>query len=253
MNTADTSLNGRVALVTGGGSGIGAAIARGLAAHGATVAVTGRTLKSLQDTVATIEAAGGRARAYAMDVADAAACADVAQRMQAELGDTSLVVNNAGVIHYAGVDSPQVMQAWKESMDINLSGPFNVIMAWLPQLKATRGAVVNMGSIASYIYTANTPGYSASKGGVRLLTVAMARELGPHGVRVNGIAPGAIRTPMSPSASDPERMAALCRRVPLQRIGEPEDLIGPVVFLASDMAAYITGTTLVVDGGYLTA
>jgi len=86
-----------------------------------------------------------------------------------------------------------------------------------------------------------------------MLTVAMARELGKDGIRVNAIAPGAINTPMSPSASDPERMAALQRRVPLQRIGQPEELVGPVVFLASDMSSYVTGTTLVADGGYLTA
>ena len=246
-------LKGRIALVTGAGTGIGAGISVGLAQHGATVIVTGRTLESLQETVDVIESGGGWAHAYQFDIADPKACLTAANRIESEVGQVSVLVNNAGIIHYADVDHPSVMNAWKESMDTNLSGPFNMMMAFLGQLRATRGSVINIASIAAFIYTSNTVGYSASKGGVRMLTVAMARELGKDGVRVNAIAPGAINTIMSPAASDEKRMTALKRRVPLQRIGQPEDLVGPVVFLASDMSAYVTGTTLVVDGGYLTA
>lgn len=246
-------LKGHIALVTGAGTGIGAGIAIGLAQHGAKVVVTGRTLATLQETVNAIESAEGIAYAYQLDIADAEACKVVAKKVESDVGKVSILVNNAGVIHYAGVDHPGIMQAWKESMDINLSGPFNMTMAFLPHLRGNRGSVINLASIAGFIYTSNTPGYSASKGGVLLLTVAMARELGKDGIRVNAIAPGAINTPMSPSASDEERLAVLKRRVPLQRIGQPQDLVGPVVFLASEMSAYVTGTTLVVDGGYLTA
>lgn len=245
-------LKDRIALVTGAGTGIGASIAIGLAQYGAKVIVTGRTLATLQETVNAIESAGGIAYAYLLDISDVQACQVVAARIEGDVGCISVLVNNAGVIHYANVDHPDVMKAWKESMDINLSGPFNMTMAFLPHLRATRGAVINLASIAGFVYTSNTPGYSASKGGVCMLTVAMARELGKDGIRVNAIAPGAINTPMSRSAGDKEWMAALKRRVPMQRIGQPEDLVGPVVFLASDMSAYVTGTTLVADGGYLT-
>jgi NAD(P)-dependent dehydrogenase (short-subunit alcohol dehydrogenase family) len=245
-------LKGRIAVVTGGGSGIGAALALGLAAHGARVIVTGRTETSLRETVAAIALAGGQAHAYTLDVSDAKACRDLAVRIAEDVGDVSILVNNAGVIQYASVEHPGVEEAWKQTLDTNLSGPFNMAMAFLDPLKATRGSIINIASIASFIYTTNTVGYSASKGGVRMLTVALAKELGKDGVRVNAVAPGAISTPMSPSATDESRMSALLRRVPLGRIGQPEDLVGPVVFLASSMSAYVTGATLVADGGYLT-
>jgi len=245
-------LQGRIAVVTGGGSGIGAGIAQGLAKHGVYVVVTGRHLDSLTETVAVIEEAGGKASCYVLDVADSAACKEVADRIAQEVGAVSILVNNAGNIHYANIDSPDVLEAWERSLSVNLSGPFNMALAFREALRETKGSVINISSIAGFIYTSNTPGYSASKGGVNMLTVALAKELGPDGVRVNSIAPGAINTPMSPSSSNPDSLARLMLRVPLKRIGQPEDLVGPVVFLASEMSAYVTGTTLVVDGGYLT-
>lgn len=247
------ALAGRIALVTGAGSGIGSGIARGLALHGASVVITGRTESSLRETVEHIESAGGAAWAYPVDVTDFAACATVAERIAEEVGDVSILVNNAGVIEYATIDAPEIESVWRRVIDTNLSGPFNMVRALLPQLKATRGAIINIGSIAGLVSTSNTVGYSASKGGLHMLTVALAKELGKDGIRVNTIAPGAINTGMSPSSSDEARRAALIRRVPLARIGEPEDLVGPVVFLASPLAAYITGATLLVDGGYLTS
>jgi NAD(P)-dependent dehydrogenase (short-subunit alcohol dehydrogenase family) len=246
-------LAGRIALVTGGGGGIGSGIAKGLAAHGASVVITGRTESSLQETVQRIEASGAKAWAYSVDVSDAAACVDMATRIASEVGDVSLLINNAGVIEYAAMEDPQIDAVWRRIIDTNLSGPFNMARAFLSQLKATRGAIVNIGSIAGFVSTSNTVGYSASKGGVHMLTVALAKELGKDGIRVNTIAPGAINTGMSPSSNDASRRAALLRRVPLARIGEPEDLVGPVVFLASSMSAYVTGATLLVDGGYLTS
>lgn len=246
-------LAGRIALVTGGGSGIGAGIAQGLAAHGASVVITGRTESSLQATVRRIEEAGGKAWACTVDVVNSSVCAELAARVAADMGDVSLLVNNAGVIEYATMEDPAIDEAWQRIIDTNLSGPFNMARAFLSQLKATQGAIVNIGSIAGLVSTSNTVGYSASKGGVHMLTVALAKELGKHGIRVNTVAPGAINTGMSPSASDESRRAALLRRVPLSRIGQPEDLVGPVVFLASSMSGYVTGATLLVDGGYLTS
>lgn len=246
-------LTGRLALVTGGGAGIGAGIARELAAHGSAVVVAGTTPASLQDTVDDIRRAGGKAWAYTLDVRDRPACRDVAQRVAADIGQVSILVNNAGVIRYSRMGDARVGQDWDDVIDTNLTGIFNVTRAFLEPLQVTRGSVVNLSSVAAYIHTGNTVGYSASKGGVRSLTVALARELGRFGIRVNAIAPGAIHTRMADITGDERKMAALRRRVPLGRIGEPQDIAGPVVFLASEMAGYVTGATVVVDGGWLTS
>ena len=253
MNAPATPLlRQRIALVTGGGGGIGAAIARGLAEHGAGVVVVGPTMDKLRQTVDAIHAMGGAAWAYTLDVSDRTACHAVAEQVARDAGTVSIVVNNAGIIRYASLDDPAVDQAWSDILETNLTGAFNIVRAFLDPLKATRGSVINVSSIAGFIYTGNTVAYTASKGGLHSLTVALARELGPHGIRVNAIAPGAVNTSMSPSASDPDKLANLLKRVPLGRIGQPADIAGPVVFLASAMSAYVTGATLVVDGGYLT-
>lgn len=249
---SSTLLEGKLAFISGSGSGIGAALARGFADQGATVILGGRRMEPLLQQVKEIEQRGGRAYAYALDISDQGACEAVATRVKQELGDISVLVNNAGVIRYAAIDSPEVHMAWKEQMDTNLSGPFNLTMAFLPSLRAARASVINLGSIAASVYVPVTPGYSAAKAGVHMLTVALARELGPAGVRVNTLAPGVINTSMSNSAGDEEKMAVLNKRVALGRIGQVEDLVGPAVFLASDMSQYVTGTTLGVDGGYLT-
>jgi NAD(P)-dependent dehydrogenase (short-subunit alcohol dehydrogenase family) len=250
--TAQRLLENRIALVTGGGTGLGAAIASGLSDQGASVVVAGPDMAPLHKTVAAIEAKGGKGWAYALDVCDRAACHALAQRVAAEAGDVSILINNAGIIRYATMDDPAVDAAWDDVMDVNLSGQFNVARAFLAPLKATRGAIVNLSSVNAFNYTNNTVAYSASKGGVLSLTVAMSRELGPFGIRVNAIAPGPMNTSMSPTSSDPSRRAMVERRVALGRIGEPEELVGPVVFFVSGMSSYVTGTTLLVDGGYLT-
>jgi len=250
--SAPRLLGQQTALVTGGGAGIGAAIARGLAEQGASVVVVGLTMDKLRQTVDAIESAGGRAWAYALDVADSAACRVVADLVARDVGPVSILVNNAGVIRYATLDEAQVDRAWSEVLETNLTGPFNMVRAFLEPLKATRGTVINVGSIAGFIYTNNTVAYTASKGGLHSLTVAMARELGPDGIRVNAIAPGAVNTSMSPSANDAGRLASLLKRVPLGRIGQPADIAGPVVFLASPMSAYVTGCIIMADGGFRT-
>lgn len=245
-------LENKIALVTGAGSGIGEAIAKGFARHGATLVLAGRRLSPLEETAGAVRDAGGQAHVFELDISDKENCAAVARQVSSSVGDISILVNNAGVIRYAKIDDPQVYQAWDEQLTINLSGPFNVTMAFLPALRATRASVINLGSIAASVYVPVTPGYSAAKAGVHMLTAALARELGPDGVRVNTLAPGVIATRMSASAGDRKKLEALHRRVALQRIGTGDDLVGPAVFLASDMSAYVTGTTLGVDGGYLT-
>jgi len=135
---------------------------------------------------------------------------------------------------------------------VNLNGSFNMIHAFLGALRATRGVIINVGSIASFAGVGATLGYSPSKGGVKMMTQAMARDLAPDGIRVNAIAPGVIETPMTQyTRDDPGRLASFMQRIPLGRVGQPEDLVGPAVFLASPMAEYVTGVSLPVDGGYL--
>ncbi|MFM6991824.1 MAG: SDR family NAD(P)-dependent oxidoreductase [Rhodoferax sp.] len=246
-------LEHRIALVTGGGTGLGAAISRGLATHGAKVVIVGPEIGQINETVSAIENIGGKAWGFELDVRDRVAAKTLADRIAKEIGDVSILINNAGIIRYATMEEPTVHAAWDDVVDVNLTGPFNVTNAFQEQLKKTRGAVVNLSSIAATMYTNNTVAYSASKGGVRSLTLAMARELGKYGVRVNAIAPGVMNTSMAPSAAVPERRAVIENRVALGRIGEPADMVGPVVFLVSPMAEYVTGHTLLVDGGYTTA
>jgi NAD(P)-dependent dehydrogenase (short-subunit alcohol dehydrogenase family) len=245
-------LAGRLALVTGAGQGNGAAIARGLAREGARVLVTDIALPAAENVAAEIRAAGGEAWGYRLDVADADACRELAGTVAGQRGETSLVVNNAGVCPRHGIDSPDLERLWAAAMDVNLKGTLNVSVAFLPALRATRGAIVNIASIAAFVSTATSVSYPTSKAAVRMLTQSMAHELAKEGVRVNAIAPGTFATQMTEATRfDPERSERFLARSPMGRYGEPEELVGPVVFLGSGMSSYVTGTTVVVDGGYL--
>ena len=245
-------LEGRVAVVTGAGQGNGEAIARGLAREGAIVAVTDLSLESAERTAAAIRAAGGRAEAYRLDVADIAAGRALAGLVRDALGAVSILVNNAGICPRHGIDSPDLERLWDDAMAINLTGTLNVSRAFLDQIRATRGSIVNIASIASFVSTATSVSYPVSKAGVKALTQSMAHELARDGVRVNAIAPGTFATAMTEATRlDPARSERFLARIPMGRYGEPEELVGPVVFLASAMSSYVTGTTLVVDGGYL--
>ncbi len=239
-------LLGHLALVTGAGNGNGRAIALGLAAHGADVIVTDIDDKAAARTAHDIEVGGRRAWCHHLDVTDIAACRRLADTIHKDAGHISILVNNAGI------DSACAAENWRRVLDVNLNGVFNVTHAFLPALRARRGSVINLGSIASFVGVADTLGYSPSKGGVKLLTQALARELAQDGVRVNALAPGVIETAMTEGTrNDPARLAGFLGRTPLGRVGQPAELVGPVVFLASDMASYVNGATLPVDGGFL--
>src|SRR5258708_6006413 len=141
---------------------------------------------------------------------------------------------------------------WDATMAVNLDGPYNMVTAFLAQLKATKGSVINIGSIQSFVALPNSAAYTTSKGGVRALTKALAIELSPQGIRVNAIGPGMIATPLNAKAREnPNYMKNFEGRIPMGRIGTPEDIAPVAVFLPSDLARYITGVTLPVDGGYL--
>lgn len=226
-------LGGRLALVTGAGQGNGRAIARGLAAAGARVIVTDVRADNAAQVAGEITAAGGQAWHYGLDVSRLDDCLVLAARVERELGLVDLLVNNAGILIREGLDSADAAANLARTVDVNLLGTYHPTQAWLKSLRATRGAVINIASIAASAGIPGALGYSPSKGAVKLLTQALAVELAKDGVRVNAIAPGVIETPMTaPTRAAPEKLERFMARTPMARVGQPEELIGPVVFLA---------------------
>lgn len=245
-------LQGRLALITGAASGIGRAIAIAYAQAGARVVITDREAAACADTLAQVQASGGQGWVRALDVTDPAVAASLAAEVGQSIGAIDILVNNAGVIVREGIDSPRVHAAVRTVMDVNVIGAFNVMHAFLPALRQTRGNIINISSGASFHGQPNAVGYSASKAAVRLLSQSMVADLASSGIRVNVIAPGVIITPMTDATrANPERLERFMARIPAGRLGQPEEIARPAVFLASDMASYINGVTLPVDGGYL--
>lgn len=244
--------NSPLALVTGAGRGMGASIARRLAEAGARVIVSDADKSAAMDTADCISRSGLQAHPLVLDVADPRRCAEAAAAVQQAHGDVALLVNNAGVSGELEIDDPGMEDLWNLHMAVNLGGVFHVTRAFVNGLRRTRGAVVNLASLASFTAVNGSFSYVASKGGVRLLTQSLAKELARDGIRVNAVAPGVIDTPMLARRKlDDAWMSAARIRTPLKRLGVPEEVADPVLFLLSPMARYITGVTLPVDGGYL--
>jgi 3-oxoacyl-[acyl-carrier protein] reductase len=251
-------LQNHIAAVTGAGSGIGRAIALGYAREGAQVAVLDVNGEAAVETVQQILNAGGKADSFTLDVTKRADCVAVARQVAEKVGEVSVLVNNAGINRrnaFAG-DPDAVIKDWDDIMAINLNGVFNVTHAFLAQLRASKGRIVNIGSIQSFMHvrTPNSPAYTTSKHGVLGFTRALAAELGKDGVRVNAIGPGLIETPLNAQvrANNPGLVQIFLDHTPLGRAGQPEDIVGPAVFLASDLSAYVTGAIVMADGGYRT-
>ena len=245
-------LKDRLVVVTGAGQGIGRAIALGVAAAGARVVVTDLRPDRAESAARAVREAGKEAFAYSLDVTDAAACSDMAQRVHQEIGTADVIVNNAGIIIREPIDSPRAHDNWRQVFDVNVNGTFNVVHAFIPALRKSRGCIINVASVAAFGGMNGALGYSPSKGAVRLFTQALARDLAPDGIRVNAVAPGIIATEMSESTRDnPARLSGLMARTPMKRVGQPNEIAGPVIFLASAMASYVNGVILPVDGGYL--
>jgi glucose 1-dehydrogenase len=245
-------LEGKAAIVTGASSGIGYAIAQLFAQNGAAVAIdyVAHT-DDAHELVREIEAAGGRAIALEGDVSDASAVESLVATTVETFGRLDILVNNAGIEQTATLLETDE-EDWDRTIAVNLKGPFLCLQAAARRMQKDGGSIVNISSIHEDTpFPEHTP-YVAAKGGLRMLMRNASLELAQHGIRVNNVAPGAIATPINAATlADPAKVKRLEAIVPQQRMGEPDEVAQVVLFLASDRASYVTGSTYYVDGGYV--
>lgn len=241
-----------VALVSGASQGIGKAIAARLLDAGCRVALADTQIDKARQAIHEMGFTAERCQAHALDVRDPAQCAAVVAEINRHWGPIGVVVNNAGIGGRGPTtDAADLGEDLDRVMAVNVKGLLNLTIACTEDLKRTTGAVVNVASITTLVATHANLVYGTSKGAVGQLTKFLARDLGKHGVRVNAVAPGLVMTPMTTHIKeDKERLTKMVERTLLKRVAEPEDIAGPVVFLASGLARYVTGTILPVDGGY---
>lgn len=256
----DLGLSGQVAVVTGASSGLGQACALTLGLAGAAVVVNHlpRSADAAAEVVARIEADGGRALAVAADVSREDEVEALFARAVDHFGTVHILVNNAGVQDGTRFQDMSLTQ-WQRVLDINLTGQFLCARAAVreflrrgiqPELSCALGKIICMSSVHQIIPWAFETNYAASKGGVMLLMQSLAQELAPNRIRVNAVAPGAIRTPINrPAWETPQALETLLELIPYNRIGEPADVAQAVAWLASDLSDYMIGTTLFIDGG----
>jgi NAD(P)-dependent dehydrogenase (short-subunit alcohol dehydrogenase family) len=252
MAVLDTlRLDGKVAVVTGGNRGLGLAFARALGEVGARIAVVARDAAANQAVVDGLAGQGIEARGFEADVADRAAVAAAAEQIDAAFGRVDVLVNNAGTcVHRPALEVTE--DEWHQVMRVNVDGVWHGCQVFGERMVAAgSGAIVNVGSISAQIVNRPQwqPGYNASKAAVHQLTKSLAAEWAPHGVRVNAVAPGYVRTEMAP-VDRPEFRRYWIEDAPQQRAAAPEEIAPSVVFLASPASAFMTGSVLVIDGGY---
>jgi NAD(P)-dependent dehydrogenase (short-subunit alcohol dehydrogenase family) len=251
-DSPENLLAGKVVVVTGGTAGIGKAMALGFAQAGADVAYCSRSGEGLEDVAREIEGLGARALPVRADVSQKSEVDSMVARAVEQFGRIDILVNNAAIaVKGQTLDTEE--DVWDRVIDTNLKGCYLCCSAaGRVMVKRKQGSIVNIASTMAFRALANRTAYSVSKAGVIMLTRVMARELGEHNIRVNAIAPGTVRTRMNESwLGDPDATAAALANIPLGRIAEPEDLVGAALFLASDNARWITGSTIVADGGFL--
>lgn len=246
------SVSDRRAVVVGGTSGIGQAIALGFASEGTDVIATSRSQAKVDDTAAALEARGATTARVTCDVTEAATLERVRETATEELGGIDVVVVSQGAISretVLGIDSDD----WGRVTDVALDGVWRVTRTLAPAM-AEGGSIINISSLTARLSMANLPAYSAAKGGVEAFTRAAAKELAPE-IRVNAIAPGFVITPQNEEtyAEGTEKRERIDRRTPLGRVAEREEIVGGAVFLASDAASYVTGEVLTIDGGFATS
>jgi len=245
-------VEGKVALVAGAGGGIGGAGAEGLAREGAAVACADIDAAAAEAVAVRIRTAGGRATGIALDVRDRSAVNEAVAATVREFGRLDVLVDCAGVSHgrnFLDLDHSE----WERVIAVNLTGMFHLGQAAARQMarQGGGGSIINVTSQLAEVARPERAAYVASKGGGRSLTHAMALDLAAHGIRVNAIAPGPTLTGLTrASYADPERRRATIAQIPLGRLGDPQDLVGAILFLASDESRWMTGSTVTVDGGY---
>jgi len=246
------SLEGKVALVTGGSGGIGQAIAEALAASGARVAISySRHPEPAKATVQQIEQAGGKALALLADVSEPAAVQAMFTEVEQAFGPVDILINCAGIDGKPAPSWEIDIAEWRKVVDVNLFGVFHCSQLALQGMVARRaGVILNISSVHEVIAWSGYSAYTASKAAVAMLTKTMAQEAAPFGVRVLALAPGAIKTDINRAVwSDEEQLRDLLTKIPLGRMGQVEDIAGLVTVLVSNVGAYVTGTTVFVDGG----
>jgi 3-oxoacyl-[acyl-carrier protein] reductase len=243
-----SQLANQIAVVTGAGRGIGRAIALKFAAEGADVVVVSRTAENSEKVAGEIRGLGRKAWAQAVDVADAKAVEAAAEKIVADCGKVDILVNNAGVTR-DGLLMRMSEADWDTVLDTNLKGAFNFTKALSRTfLKQRAGRIINVASVIGLIGNAGQANYAASKAGLIGFTQSVARELASRGITVNALAPGFIETDMTSELTGDAR-TELLKKIPLNRMGQPDDIANAAVFLAGPAAAYITGQVLTVDGG----
>jgi 3-oxoacyl-[acyl-carrier protein] reductase len=241
-------LSGQVALITGASRGLGKAIARALAAQGASVAVVARSEDALKDTLETIRAAGGTAEPFPVDVADSAAVTATIEKIIARFSKIDILVNNAGVTR-DGLLARMTSEAWDTVINTNLKGAFHFTQpVGRIMVKQRSGRIVNISSVIGLMGNAGQANYAASKAGLIGFTKSVAKEFASRGITCNVVCPGFIETDMTKDLGE-DLKKKLLERIPLQRLGQPDDVAGVVEFLCSPAASYITGQILTVDGG----
>ena len=247
----DFSLKGQVALVTGGSSGLGRAMAEALAAAGAQVVVAARRRQALDESVSAIEAQGGQAAALVADLAAPDALDGLAQQAAEPFGDVTVLVNAAGVNLRQPAEDVD-LASWQLTLQLHLGTPFFLARALVPGMrKKGYGRIINLASLQSQRAFPNSAPYGAGKGGIVQLTRSMAEAWSQHGINANAIAPGFFPTELTaPLFNDPAAAEQLAARTAIGRNGQMADIAGPTVFLASPAAGYVTGQTLYVDGGF---
>ena len=244
-------LKGKVALVTGGGSGIGEACAIMLAHQGAKVAVLDQNIEAAERVTQQIKSSGGQANALRVDVSDEGQVSKAVDEVISQFGALHIAVNNAGIGGDQAPTAEQTIAGWRKVLSVNLDGVFYCMRNEIPaMIKSGGGSIINMASILGQVGYANAAGYVAAKHGVVGLTKSAALEYGTKGIRVNSVGPGFIKTPLL-SAVPKEALEPIARLHALKRLGESKEVATLVTFLASDEASFITGNYYAVDGGYL--